>query len=72
MINWVIPLTQILAEKQAPEAFWWKTNLTFDTYRFGFQERLFFSLAEELTRTGRANGVITGGRTAAKVHVLHL
>lgn len=34
--------------------------------RFGFQERLFFSLAEELTRTGRAPGVMSGGRTVAK------
>ena len=34
--------------------------------RFGFQEKLFFSLAEEQIRTGRLPGVLTGGRTAAK------
>jgi len=34
--------------------------------RFGFQEKLFFSLAEELIRTGRLAGQITGGRSAAK------
>jgi len=34
--------------------------------RFGFNEKLFFSLAEELIRTARLPGVLTGGRTAAK------
>lgn len=34
--------------------------------RFGFHEKLFFSLAEELIRTARLPGVLTGGRTAAK------
>eukprot|EP00092_Neocalanus_flemingeri_P007696 GFUD01008312.1.p1 GENE.GFUD01008312.1~~GFUD01008312.1.p1 ORF type:complete len:788 (+),score=294.35 GFUD01008312.1:119-2482(+) len=34
--------------------------------RFGFHEKLFFSLAEELIRTGRLPGVLTGGRTVAK------
>jgi len=34
--------------------------------RYGFQEKLFFSLAEELIRTGRLPGQITGGRSAAK------
>jgi len=34
--------------------------------KFGFNEKLFFSLAEELIRTARLPGVITGGRTAAK------
>ena len=34
--------------------------------RFGFQEKLFFSLTEELIRTGRLPGVVSGGRTAGK------
>ena len=34
--------------------------------RFGFQEKLFFSLTEELIRTGRLPGVLSGGRTAGK------
>lgn len=34
--------------------------------RFGFQEKLFFSLAEELIRTKRLPGVLTGGRTSSK------
>ena len=34
--------------------------------KFGFQEKLFFTLAEELVRTGRLPGVLTGGRTAGK------
>ena len=34
--------------------------------RFGFQEKLFFSLAEELIRTGRLPGIISGGRSAGK------
>ena len=34
--------------------------------KFGFQEKLFFSLAEELIRTGRLPGVLAGGRAAGK------
>jgi len=34
--------------------------------KHGFNEKLFFSLAEELIRTARLPGVLTGGRTAAK------
>lgn len=34
--------------------------------RFGFQEKLFFSLTEELIRTGRLPGVLSGGKTAGK------
>ena len=34
--------------------------------KFGFQEKLFFSLAEELIRTGRLPGVLSGGKSAGK------
>ena len=34
--------------------------------KFGFSEKLFFSLAEELVRTGRLPGSLSGGRSAGK------
>jgi len=42
------------------------TNVSSIISKFGFNEKLFFSLAEELIRTGRLPGLLSGGRTAAK------
>jgi len=42
------------------------TSISSIITKHGFNEKLFFSLAEELIRTARLPGVLTGGRTAAK------